>query len=104
MGFMGQKTQPQCQSTEGGEVLRTRLQSHCADNKTTYMQYEKKHEIHTDKHNWLYPESSCKNSIQLKIVGVCAEQHNRDEAIFVFVWDLGISTQYYFLLVDVLQQ
>jgi len=37
----------QCQSTEGREVLRTRLQSHyrsphCADNNTTYRQYEKK--------------------------------------------------------------
>jgi len=56
MGFIGQKTQPTVSKhwrTRGPKDWASiPLDApHCADNNTTYMQYEKqKHKIHTDKH------------------------------------------------------
>ena len=52
---MGQKTQPTVSKHWRKRSPKASIPlgpPHCADNNTTYMQYEKqKHKMHTDKHN-----------------------------------------------------
>jgi len=58
MGFMGQKTQPTVSKHWRKRSPKDQASiplgpPHCADNNITYMLYEKKHKIHTDKHNYI---------------------------------------------------